>query len=130
MHPQSSRRRAISTTIDRGYPPVLTPRQASGPLQETVVVPGSKSITNRALLVAALAEGESVLTGALESDDTLYMAGALNALGVKVLHDAEAANTDRNTAGSRRLTMARRIQPMTPVSGRAATIAAVRAPWR
>jgi 3-phosphoshikimate 1-carboxyvinyltransferase len=91
MHPQTSRRRAISTTIDRGYPPVLTPRQASGPLQGTVVVPGSKSITNRALLVAALAEGESVLAGALESDDTLYMAGALNALGVPVTHEAEAA---------------------------------------
>ena len=67
---------------------MLTPRQASGPVQATVVVPGSKSITNRALLVASLAEGESLLAGALESDDTLYMAGALDALGVPVVHDA------------------------------------------
>lgn len=64
---------------------------AAGPLDATVAAPGSKSITNRALLVAALAEGESLLTGALESDDTLYMAGALNALGVPVVHAAAGA---------------------------------------
>src|SRR5688500_13359340 len=64
---------------------------ASGPVHATVVVPGSKSITNRALLVAAVAEGTSVLTGAQESDDALDMAGALNALGVPVSHDAEAS---------------------------------------
>jgi 3-phosphoshikimate 1-carboxyvinyltransferase len=49
-----------------------------------VTVPGSKSLTNRALLVAALADGESELRGALHSDDTRYMATALNALGVPV----------------------------------------------
>ena len=46
--------------------------------------PGSKSITNRALLLAALAPGTSGLTGALKSDDTSYMAGALRAMGVRV----------------------------------------------
>ncbi len=46
--------------------------------------PGSKSITNRALLLAGLAEGRSTLTGALKSDDTLYMAEALRAMGVRV----------------------------------------------
>ncbi|HEY7036814.1 MAG TPA: 3-phosphoshikimate 1-carboxyvinyltransferase [Thermomicrobiales bacterium] len=50
-------------------------------------IPGSKSITNRALLAAALADGESELTGALHSDDTRYMAAALNALGVAVETD-------------------------------------------
>ena len=44
------------------------------------VSPGSKSITNRALLIAALAEGESHLVGALFSDDTRYMGEALRQL--------------------------------------------------
>jgi 3-phosphoshikimate 1-carboxyvinyltransferase len=84
---------AISTSIiDRGYPPELVPRQAAAPLDATVVVPGSKSITNRALLVAALADGESELRGALHSDDTLYMAAALNSLGIDVRSDEETAS--------------------------------------
>lgn len=54
----------------------------------TVCIPGSKSITNRALLIAALAAGESVLEGALYSDDTRYMAEAWRRLGVRVEADA------------------------------------------
>ncbi len=50
----------------------------------TIRVPGSKSITNRALLIAALAEGESVLEGALFSDDTRYMAESWGRLGVSI----------------------------------------------
>jgi 3-phosphoshikimate 1-carboxyvinyltransferase len=49
-----------------------------------VMPPGSKSITNRALLLAGLANGTSRLTGALKSDDTLYMVDALRAMGVLV----------------------------------------------
>jgi 3-phosphoshikimate 1-carboxyvinyltransferase len=49
-----------------------------------VPVPGSKSGTNRALVLAAAAEGSSRLRGALRSRDTLLMAGALRALGVGV----------------------------------------------
>lgn len=57
----------------------LTPRaRVSG----TVRLPGSKSISNRALLLAALARGTTTLTGLLDSDDTRVMRGALNALGV------------------------------------------------
>lgn len=52
-----------------------------------VRVPGSKSITNRAQLIAALAGGESLLIGALDADDTRYMSGALRALGAAVKHD-------------------------------------------
>lgn len=55
-------------------------------------MPGSKSITNRALLVAALADGPSELPGALHSDDTRYMAEALNALGVTVASDEPGAS--------------------------------------
>ncbi|MCO5216604.1 MAG: 3-phosphoshikimate 1-carboxyvinyltransferase [Thermomicrobiales bacterium] len=60
------------------------------PVIGSVKVPGSKSITNRALLIAALAEGESTLTGALFSDDTRYMAAALNQLGIRVSSDPAA----------------------------------------
>lgn len=54
------------------------------PLTGRVNPPGSKSITNRALLLAGLARGTSRLTGALKSDDTRYMAEALRAMGVTV----------------------------------------------
>jgi 3-phosphoshikimate 1-carboxyvinyltransferase len=47
-------------------------------------IPGSKSISNRALLLAALAEGTTSLTGVLESEDTAVMRDALAALGVGV----------------------------------------------
>ncbi len=61
---------------------LLTPPAA--PLRGRAAPPGSKSITNRALLLAALAEGTSRLTGALKSDDTARMAEALAAMGVGI----------------------------------------------
>ncbi|NKN38508.1 3-phosphoshikimate 1-carboxyvinyltransferase [Agrobacterium sp. a22-2] len=54
------------------------------PLSGKVSPPGSKSITNRALLLAGLSKGTSRLTGALKSDDTRYMADALRAMGVSI----------------------------------------------
>ena len=54
------------------------------PLTGRVVPPGSKSITNRALLLAALAKGTSRITGALKSKDTQLMAAALRQMGVVV----------------------------------------------
>ncbi len=60
----------------------LTP--VTAPLAGSVRLPGSKSITNRALLLAGLARGTSRLTGALKSDDTAHMASALRAMGVRV----------------------------------------------
>ncbi|HYQ63308.1 3-phosphoshikimate 1-carboxyvinyltransferase [Actinophytocola sp.] len=57
---------------------------ATGPVHATVAVPGSKSITNRALLLAALSTRGGTLTGALRSRDSLLMIGALRALGVPV----------------------------------------------
>jgi 3-phosphoshikimate 1-carboxyvinyltransferase len=57
---------------------------AAGPLRGRASPPGSKSITNRALLLAGLARGTSRLTGALKSDDTRLMAEALRAMGVRV----------------------------------------------
>ncbi|MEO8069887.1 MAG: 3-phosphoshikimate 1-carboxyvinyltransferase [Acidobacteriota bacterium] len=54
------------------------------PLVGRVTPPGSKSITNRALLLAGLARGTSRLTGALKSQDTALMAAALRQMGVAV----------------------------------------------
>src|SRR6185503_3356455 len=48
----------------------------------SVRLPGSKSISNRVLLLAALAEGETELTGLLDADDTRVMREALAKLGV------------------------------------------------
>ena len=54
------------------------------PLHATVRVPGSKSLTNRALLIASLADGTTRLTNALFSDDSLYFAKALQTLGFDI----------------------------------------------
>ncbi len=54
------------------------------PPDATVVLPGSRSFTNRALLCAALAEGTSTLVGWLDAEDTQAMMGGLTRLGVKV----------------------------------------------
>jgi 3-phosphoshikimate 1-carboxyvinyltransferase len=53
-------------------------------VQGTVTLPGSKSISNRTLLLAGLAEGESLICDVLDSDDTKHMITALRALGVGV----------------------------------------------
>jgi 3-phosphoshikimate 1-carboxyvinyltransferase len=75
------------------------------PLQRSpharITVPGSKSITNRALLIAALAEGRSELHGALFSDDTRYMIEALRKLGVQVETDEAAARIIVDGCGGR-----------------------------
>ncbi|MGA0979389.1 MAG: 3-phosphoshikimate 1-carboxyvinyltransferase [Candidatus Nanopelagicales bacterium] len=58
---------------------------AAGPISATVAVPGSKSATNRALVLAALADGPSTITSALAARDTHLMARALTSLGVDIL---------------------------------------------
>jgi 3-phosphoshikimate 1-carboxyvinyltransferase len=59
------------------------------PIRGRIRPPGSKSITNRALVCAALAEGTSTLTGALDSEDTRVMIESLGRLGIRVeSHDA------------------------------------------
>ncbi|MXY28681.1 3-phosphoshikimate 1-carboxyvinyltransferase [Candidatus Poribacteria bacterium] len=61
------------------------------PIDAVIEVPGSKSYTNRALLVAAMANGVSTLTGALFSDDTHYMSASLRKLGVHIDADEKRA---------------------------------------
>jgi len=63
----------------------------SSPIHAEIMPPGSKSITNRALAIAAVAYGGSVLTGALDSEDTQMMMGALRKMGVRLEHDAASA---------------------------------------
>jgi 3-phosphoshikimate 1-carboxyvinyltransferase len=66
-------------------------------LDASIQPPGSKSLTNRALVCAALAEGPSQLNGALSSEDTLVMIDALKQLGVSV--DWSADNTCLHIGG-------------------------------
>ena len=61
----------------------------SGPVDAEIRPPGSKSITNRALICAALADGRSILEGALDSQDTRVLIDALGTLGIEVHHDRE-----------------------------------------
>jgi 3-phosphoshikimate 1-carboxyvinyltransferase len=65
-------------------PDTLAIHPVERPIDVEVSLPGSKSITNRALIVAALARGSSLLESALFSDDTRYMAAALQSLGIHV----------------------------------------------
>ncbi|WP_300429087.1 3-phosphoshikimate 1-carboxyvinyltransferase [uncultured Nocardioides sp.] len=58
--------------------------RATSPVEATVGLPGSKSLTNRALVLAALADGPSVVRRALRSRDSLLMAAALTGLGSHV----------------------------------------------
>lgn len=62
---------------------------ATGPVRGRVSVPGSKSVTNRALLLAALSGGPAVVSGAPGTRDTALMVGALRALGVPIDVDGE-----------------------------------------
>jgi 3-phosphoshikimate 1-carboxyvinyltransferase len=64
-----------------------------GPIDAVARVPGSKSITNRALLVAALARGPSVLRGALVAEDAEVMVRALTTLGASVAPRADDLTT-------------------------------------
>jgi len=57
--------------------------------QGTVRLPGSKSISNRVLLLAALAEGETTISNLLDSDDTRVMLAALEKLGVKLTREGD-----------------------------------------
>src|SRR5690606_5866839 len=81
--------RTASVAQSPRYPDEIEILPVRAPVDVEVAVPGSKSDTNRALPIAALADGTSVIRGALFSDDTHYMAAALNALGIHVTASRE-----------------------------------------
>jgi 3-phosphoshikimate 1-carboxyvinyltransferase len=62
-------------------------------LDGTVTLPGSKSLSNRCLLLAALSEGKTKVENLLESDDIRYMLEALDTMGVPVERDSSDATT-------------------------------------
>jgi 3-phosphoshikimate 1-carboxyvinyltransferase len=72
------------TTQYPSWPDPWPAPRASGPVDATVSLPGSKSLTNRALVLAAIADGPSVVRRALRSRDTSLMAAALTSLGSQV----------------------------------------------
>jgi 3-phosphoshikimate 1-carboxyvinyltransferase len=86
------------------YPTELTITPLAKPPSATVTVPGSKSITNRALVLATLGRCDSfcTLTGALRSEDTEVMIDCLRRLGVEVV-----ADWGRSTVAVRRVSRAR-----------------------
>jgi 3-phosphoshikimate 1-carboxyvinyltransferase len=57
---------------------------AHGPINVVLQIPGSKSVTNRALILASIADGTSLLTRPLRSRDTVLMAAGLRAIGVNI----------------------------------------------
>ena len=62
-----------------------------GPIEAALAVPGSKSVTNRAIVLAGLAEGNSELSGILKSDDAWWALEALRRLGLEVEVSGETA---------------------------------------
>lgn len=74
----------------------------SGPLRARLAAPPSKSVTNRALVVAALADGESLLVDPLQSEDTEAMARCLRALGVGIEREPSGLRV-RGTGGALRV---------------------------
>ena len=88
--------------IEMSLPDLIEIVPLSAAPEVEITVPGSKSITNRALILAALAEGEVTLEGALWSEDTQVMVEALQKLGysIEVQPDpGEAANRTIHVAG-------------------------------
>ena len=72
-----------------------------GPVDADVHVPGSKSLTNRALVCAALATGSTQLTGALSADDTEAMVGCLRSLGTVITTSDDGTVVDVTGLGGR-----------------------------
>jgi 3-phosphoshikimate 1-carboxyvinyltransferase len=83
-----------------GLPDVIEILPLNAPVQAEVTVPGSKSITNRALILAALADGEVTLEGALWSEDTQVMVDCLRELGFMI-----NVEPDRTEPCNRRITV-------------------------
>lgn len=102
----------VSVTAD-GQLDVLTVPPLAAPPEAVVRPPGSKSITNRALLCAGLAPGRSTLRGVLFADDTRAMMRAVAALGAEVLPDEASATVTVTGLGGRLAARASAASPPT-----------------
>ncbi len=76
-------------------------KPVQSPLVGRIRPPGSKSLTNRALVVAALADGQSTLIGALESEDTHVMIDSLRRLGIAIIVDPADRTVEIHGCGGR-----------------------------
>ncbi len=81
--PRATRRRSKGV-LRMPLPDLIEIVPLDRPVRAEITVPGSKSITNRALILAALGEGETTLQGALWSEDTQVMVECLQELGFMV----------------------------------------------
>ncbi|CAB4269731.1 unnamed protein product [Prunus armeniaca] len=80
----------VSASVATTEKPSTVPEIVLQPIKEisgTIKLPGSKSLSNRILLIAALSEGKTVVDNLLDSDDIHYMLGALKTLGLNVEED-------------------------------------------
>ncbi len=77
--------------MDTPSPRPLAASRPAAPLAGTLVVPGDKSISHRALMFGALAVGETRISGLLEGEDVLCTAAAMRALGAEMVQDAPGA---------------------------------------
>jgi 3-phosphoshikimate 1-carboxyvinyltransferase len=89
-----ARRGTIPTWVERVVTESIEIRPVTAPLDTSIRPPGSKSLTNRALICAALARGRSVLRGVLESEDTRLMIESLRALGLTIVEDHAACTLE------------------------------------
>jgi 3-phosphoshikimate 1-carboxyvinyltransferase len=106
----------------------------TAPVKAEITVPGSKSITNRALILAALADGEVTLKGALWSEDTQIMVACLKELGFAVNVAADPDETCNRTItvvgqGGRVPPGGTETQPLELFVGNAGTAARFLAPF-
>ncbi len=104
------------------------------PVRAEITVPGSKSITNRALILAALADGEVTLQGALWSEDTEIMFDCLQKLGFQVRQENDPAELCNRTLtvvgqGGRVPPGGTETQPLDLFVGNAGTAARFLAPF-
>ncbi len=93
-------KRLSPTDFPMPLPDLIEMAPLAAPVRAAITVPGSKSITNRALVLAALAAGETTLSGALWSEDTQVMVDCLQDLGFMV-----NVAPDRQEPGNRTITV-------------------------
>ena len=93
---------AVMTTTEHATTPELWPAPtASEPIDAVVAVPGSKSASNRALILAAIADGPSTITGLLDARDTQLMMAGLRLLGQRGARRGPRRGRQRHRARSR-----------------------------
>ena len=99
---QSPADNATMTTVKAQSPdiPLWEAPTPPRPVTATVTIPGSKSMTNRALILAALASGPSTITGALRSRDTDLMIAALRAMGVSIEESDSSSGSSSDSSAT------------------------------